>query len=127
MTFAFVAVSSLALLAAGVCFALLLCEKKRSEKRNAALLQYFDEQIKGIDTQTDQRLQALATGFSEDLTKAEKRISDLESGTVPDFEKAKAAADAVNDFNAGISGILGFDPHAVLKKQRNNPAGGENG
>jgi hypothetical protein len=57
------------------------------------------------------------------LADFEERLSNLEKGVVPDFEKAKAAADAVNDFNTGISGILGFDPHEVLKKQRRE--GGE--
>lgn len=57
------------------------------------------------------------------LAQFDKRLQDLEKGVVPDFEKAKAAAEAVNDFNAGISGILGFDPHEVLKKQRQE--GGE--
>lgn len=57
------------------------------------------------------------------LAEFDKRLKDLERGVVPDFEKAKAAAEAVNDFNAGISGILGFDPHEVLKKQRQD--GGE--
>jgi hypothetical protein len=44
------------------------------------------------------------------------KIAALENGTVPDFEKAKEAANAVNDFNAGISGILGFDPMEVIRK-----------
>ena len=57
------------------------------------------------------------------LAQFDKRLQDLEKGVVPDFEKAKAATEAVNDFNAGISGILGFDPHEVLKKQRRE--GGE--
>lgn len=55
----------------------------------------------------------------------EKRIGALEKGAVPDFEKAKAAAEAVNDFNSGISGILGFDPYQVLKAQRGENTGGE--
>lgn len=55
----------------------------------------------------------------------ERKVADLEKGTVPDFEKAKAAAEAVNDFNSGISGILGFDPYQVLKAQRGENTGGE--
>lgn len=52
------------------------------------------------------------------LAEAQEKIEALENGSVPDFEKAKEAANAVNDFNAGISGILGFDPMAVIRKQR---------
>lgn len=49
------------------------------------------------------------------LTRLEKRLEDLEAGLVPEHEKAKAAAAAVNDFNAGIVGILGFDPFDARK------------
>jgi hypothetical protein len=49
-------------------------------------------------------------------------VEKLEKGVVPDFEQAKAAANAVNDFNKGISNILGFDPMTALveaqKKER---------
>ena len=105
MTFVLLTASSLALLAATMCFALLLREKKRNKERSAAVMRYVDTVSKGA------------------ANALEKRIADLEKGIVPDFEKAKAAANAVNDFNAGISGILGFDPHEVLKKQRQE--GGE--
>ena len=39
-----------------------------------------------------------------------EQIESLKNGIVPNFEKAKAAVQAVNEFNAGISGILGFHP-----------------
>ena len=45
----------------------------------------------------------------------EQRLAALEAGLIPDHEKAKAAATAVNDFNAGIVGILGFDPFEARK------------
>ena len=41
----------------------------------------------------------------------EQRIEKLEHGVVPEHEQAKAAAAAVNDFNAGIVSILGYDPY----------------
>ena len=56
-----------------------------------------------------------------------RQVNDLNKGIVPDFEKAKAAAQAVNDFNAGISGILGFDPYEAIKAQRADNFGGEDG
>ena len=37
---------------------------------------------------------------------------------VPKYEPAKAAADAVNDFNKGISAILGFDPYSALQAEK---------
>lgn len=52
------------------------------------------------------------------------QIEELKAGTVPDYEQAKEAARAVNDFNAGISGILGFDPYAAILQRRDNGDGG---
>ena len=71
-------------------------EKKRSQKRNAALMQYVD------------------TG----LRQLEEKVKKLEQGAVPDYEEARKAADAVNDFNRGISSILGFDPHEAWQKEK---------
>lgn len=45
-------------------------------------------------------------------------IEDLKNGMVPDYEKAKAAARAVNDFNSGLTAIMDFDPMAAIKRQR---------
>lgn len=105
ITFAII-LSSLALLAATTSVILVLDERKRSRERNAALLQHVDSRI----TETTKNIA--------------DRIKALEEGAVPDFEKAKAAASAVNDFNSGISGILGFDPYEALQAQREKHHGG---
>ena len=101
--------SSLALLAALTGLGVTVFERKRSKERNTALVRYVDATVK-------QKVDEAMAQYSD-------RVSDLEKGIVPDFEKAKAAANAVNDFSAGVSGILGFDPYEVLKKQRQD--GGE--
>ena len=98
-----VIMSSLALLAATVCVINTAKERKRSQDRNTAQMQYTDVSVK-----------ALAD-----------RVTDLEKGVVPDFEKAKEAAAAVNNFNDGITGILGFDPYDALKAQRDRESRGE--
>ena len=106
ITFAII-LSSLALLAATTSLLLVLGERKRSQKRNTALLQYVGSKI------------------TEAIQGINDRVKALEEGVVPDFEKAKAAANAVNDFNAGISGILGFDPYEALQAQREQHHGGD--
>lgn len=107
MTIIAIILSSLALLAAIADLSFTIHERKRSKERNAALIQYAD---------------ASANNAVSELG---KRVTDLENGVIPNFEKAKAAANAINDFNAGISGILGFDPHEMLRKQRNENGGGD--
>lgn len=55
---------------------------------------------------------------AESLRKLSDRVGVLEQGLVPDYEAAKEAVKSVNDFNMGISGILGFDPLEAAKKSR---------
>lgn len=70
-----------------------------------------------MDAQTGAN-KALVNTFKDSFEKFQKRIEELENGVVPDYEAAKEAAKAVNDFNAGISGILGFDPVAAYRKNQ---------
>lgn len=142
-----IVLSSLALLAAALCLLLLCREEKRRTKQRAALMKYTEDSVRlsadqfyrrcaeleGHLAEAQEKIEALENSIVEKnsevrtelgmyidrhLKKMDERVSALESGTVPDFEKAKEAANAVNDFNAGISGILGFDPMAVIRKQR---------
>lgn len=94
-------IGSLALLAATASLVLVLTEKKRNQERSAAMMRLVSHFAEGYDS----------------------RIKALEDGTVPDYEKAKEAAKAVNDFNSGISGILGFDPYVAIRKQREDNGG----
>lgn len=105
---------SLALLAVIANSALMIRERKRSQKRNAAQINYADAAIQSFQAELWPR-----------LAQIEARIKALENGTVPDYEKAKAAASAVNEFNAGITGILGFDPYDALRRTRDEGTGGE--
>ena len=120
--------SSLALLAAASCLLLLWQAEKRRTKQKAAYLEYTDNTVRLSAEQLYRRCaelegylaetQGVLSVTEETVTMLRERIAALESGTVPDFERAKQAANAVNDFNAGISGILGFDPMEVIRKQR---------
>lgn len=92
--------SGLALLAACISVFMNIYEKRRSKERNAAMLKYIDSSIGNLERCVD------------------GRIKKLEQGITPDYEQAKAAANAVNDFNRGITNILGFDPVSALKKEQ---------
>ena len=105
--------SGLALLAAGVCLCLLMQKKKRNQERNAAekeLRGAIDWCIGAIGEETTHRVDA--------CNKMVERIANLESGVIPDYEKATAAVAAVNDFNQGISNLLNYDPVSALAAQR---------
>lgn len=113
--------SSLALLAATGNAILTLRERKHSQERNAAQMQYADsvgrEAVEKAASAAEERI-------SNFIDNTMQRLDDLEKGVVPDFEKAKAAANAVNDFSSGITGILGYDPFDALKAARAKENGG---
>lgn len=74
-----------------------------------------------LDTVSVEKLPEIYTSLESienSLDDILRRTEDLEKGIVPDFEKALEAARSVDNFNAGLSGILGFDPIETAKKQR---------
>lgn len=76
----------------------------------------FDE----INRESVRKLEALELerdAVTEELTNIEKRLSDLEHGVVPDYAEALAAKNSVDEFNKGLSAIMGFDPIAAYRKQ----------
>ena len=120
--------SSLALTAAMVCMTVVVREGKRNRERNEASIQELDarwkqHQLESHKAWTNQlKKQGLAT--EEALRKVQGRVEELERGTVPDYEKAKAAAKAVDDFHEGLTNILNFDPYEAVRAGR---GGGEAG
>ena len=107
-------ISGLALLAASGCLYLLGKEKKRNEKQNTDVCNYADACL----VEAKNHALNMVSGVYE-------RVEKLEKGIVPDYEKAMAAADAVNSFNQGITNILGFDPKEALIEQRNRERTGD--
>lgn len=112
---------SLALLTAAANTILILYEKKRSQERNTALMQYADTGRRDLASQVKAYKEHADAGWSE----LAEKVSKLEKGMMPDYEKARDAAQAVNSFHDGITGILGFDPMEALKRQRERDRGGE--
>ena len=99
--FACIILSSLALAAASACVVATFTERKRNRECNAALADKCKDALKQLHEQ----------------------VEALENGALPDYEKAKAAAKAVNDFHEGIANILNFDPYK--RAQEGNRGDGE--
>lgn len=74
--------------------------------------------VLGAVVVSDRRRRVHYREEAESLRKLSDRVGVLEQGLVPDYEAAKEAVKSVNDFNLGISGILGFDPLEAAKKSR---------
>jgi hypothetical protein len=64
------------------------------------------------------RMRNTADGMREVLRQFADRLGNLEQGIVPDFEGAKAAVKAVNDFTTGLANIMGYDPMDAARKAR---------
>lgn len=116
--------SGLALLAAVVNFILLMREKKRSDKRNTAVLQYVDNRADGFYNKVSVQIKNEREAVNDRFEKVRREIENLNSGIVPDYNEALAAKEAVDDFNKGLSAIMGFDPIAAVKKSREERMGG---
>lgn len=123
-----VILSSLALFVAAAAVSVCLWERKRNMKRNAALrdaVLSVSRKLKSYKSLSDKYRDADVEKMEGRFTSLEDRVDKLETGAVPDYEKAKQAAVAVNDFNSGITGILGYDPYEALLAQRSKDRGGE--
>ena len=110
--------SGLALLAATVCLTITLREKKRNEKRNAAALQYVDNRCDGNFNEMNQRDAEYRTFLEDRLHDIFVDLKQLKDGIVPDYQEALAAKNSVDEFNRGLSAIMGYDPMAVARKAR---------
>lgn len=64
------------------------------------------------------RLRSTTDSMREVMRQFAERLGNLEGGVVPDYEGAKAAVKAVNDFTAGLANIMGYDPMAAARKAR---------
>lgn len=111
-------VGSLALLAAGVALILTVRENKRGIERGAAALRYADAAAKDAAAALVSQLHESIHNMENQNGRILERVQALEGGMVPDYERAKAAANAVNDFNQGLTNILNFEPMDALRKGR---------
>lgn len=98
------------------------CQKKRFERllSNCADLAV---RVAALENALLDNVETLKHSFETRVNTVEHdlgaRVKSLEHGVVPDFEEAKRAAEAVNDFNRGLSAIMNFDPMAEAKRARN--------
>lgn len=61
--------------------------------------------------------EAMVFTWKQKYDNIKRRLQDLEHGIVPDYAEALAAKNSVDEFNKGLSAIMGFDPVAAYRKQ----------
>ena len=121
--------SGLALLAATVCMIITLREKKRNQKRNADMVNLIKAECNAVKGEiliaNDKAFRSVKEGYAQKFAEFQlaldghsTKIDKLEQGIVPGYEEALAAKNSVDDFNRGLSAIMGFDPMEAARKAR---------
>lgn len=106
---------------------------RRSASRNAALVQYVDKTMDAMHSEILKDVNDYTVGMKgsiEELTNKyggmKTTLDDLSKGIVPDYEEAKRAADATNEFHRGIANILNYNEMDALRRMREaEQTGGE--
>lgn len=114
---------TVALAVSVACWVLLEREKKNSSLawQSVRALEDKLERTKEVSAAAFEEAKAAikaAIDIEDEVRKLCTRVSELENGVVPGFEEAKAAVKAVNDFNVGLSAIMGYDPMQAIRKGR---------
>lgn len=76
------------------------------------------DELEAVDKKTCRRVERAEAETEKLKEDFGSEIEKLKSGIAPDYEKALAAAKAVNDFNTGLSAIMNYDPIAAVRAQR---------
>lgn len=109
-----------------VLFALFFAEKRRSDRRHVAMLDYVDTSVDGSANCMGEEM----AEFKECLKKEmegrfcdiEKDVFDKMSTLTLDYSQAQTAANKVNDFASSLASIFDYDPIRAIQKGRNKEA-----
>lgn len=101
-----------------VLFALFFLEKKRSNQRNDALLQYIDRSCNTFKKEIDGRINQQ----SAEIRSMEDLVTEKVNSISISYSEAQQAADKVNEFATGLASIFDYDPLIAIKKGRNKEA-----
>lgn len=107
----------IAIVAVGIAAAALVYAHRVNKRQNAALSDVYTCMTKKVCAARDEVRIDFQQQLSTATAELSARLDALENGAIPDYEKAKEAAKAVNDFNSGIAGIFGFDPYDAIRRK----------
>lgn len=114
----------------------LCCEKKRTNRKYTAMLEYIDRVNDGtcgaFETElneyrkqndarfekTDAHIKEAVSQFNSKLScHCEQTMEQLKTMAL-DFEQAQNAAQKINDFGASLANIFDYDPLTAIQKNR---------
>lgn len=81
---------------------------------------FTDEEL-GMWEELNRRFDGISEKIEEidsEISVFRENIKNLMDGVVPDYNEALKAKNAVDEFNVGLSAIMGFDPLEEVRKGR---------
>lgn len=111
-------------------FVLFFLEKRRSNQRYMAMLQYVDRSAESVDTNcidaTKELIDQYAKKIMDDIlhsvnqtiNEQDVKVQEQLKTLLLDYSQAQAAADRINDFGASLANIFDYDPVKAIQKGR---------
>lgn len=84
---------------------------RRSTAKYATLVQYVDSAVNAAHTEIMQDV-------NNAVSPLKSAVEDITKGIVPDYEEARRAAEATNEFHRGIANILNYNEMDALRRMR---------
>lgn len=136
------------LLAQILLFILFFVEKRRSVRRNQAMLDYVEKSVEGGISACQEETAELLKGNAESvdarfksitesadkwrndflsetsriITEHEKKTNESLNNMLLDYLQAQEAASKINDFGASLASIFDYDPMKAIQKGRKKEA-----
>lgn len=118
------------LLAQTVLFVLFFLGKRRSDRKNAAMIAYIDQEVAKFEKERrkdrEEILQSVQSAISEYEKKNSQAMDDVNEklGCLAlDYTEAQEAAGKVNTFASSLAHIFDYDPVAASKRNRKKEMG----
>ena len=108
---------------------LLFCERKRTNRKYTAMLEYidrvndgacgaFETELNEYRQKNDALIEKVIQDFRCQLSANYEQMQSQIQGMALDFSHAQNAAQKINDFGASLANIFDYDPLAAIQKNR---------
>lgn len=114
--------------------ALFFLEKRRSNQRYNAMLNYVDRSTDGVASNCEDSTQTMIeehakkltsdilTAVNQTINEQDTKIQNQLQTLLLDYSQAQAAASRINDFGASLASIFDYDPMKAIQKGREKEA-----
>ena len=119
-----------------VMYVMFFVEKRHSERRNKAMLDYVNRYAEDISNAQDAYIESVRDDITSEM-KMELRkqqdtmilmqdqiykVEDKYASLEMDYSQAQDAAKRINDFGSSLASIFDYDPMKAIQKGRNKEA-----